>query len=70
MLTIMFDPHFKSLQAMENYVKHEDYIHFAFKWCKHGSPSLLTVFEVLNPTIKHVLQLLDLVILLKKLIAS
>jgi len=31
MLTIMFDPHFKSLQAMENYVEYGDYIHFFLK---------------------------------------
>lgn len=45
----MFDPHFKSLQAMENYVKHEDYIHFAFKWCKHGSPSFIDSFWSVKP---------------------
>jgi hypothetical protein len=45
----MFDPHFKYLQAMENYVEHEDYIHFAFKWYKHGSPSFIDNFWSVKP---------------------
>jgi len=49
MLTIMFDPHFKSLQAMENYVEYGDYIHFFLKWCKHGSPSFIDIFWSVKP---------------------
>ncbi len=45
----MFDPHFKSLQAMENYVECGDYIDFSFKWCKRGSPSFINCFWNVKP---------------------
>jgi hypothetical protein len=32
MLAIMFDFHFKSLQVVENYVGHGDYIHLVSKY--------------------------------------
>jgi hypothetical protein len=52
MFTIMFDPHFKLLQTMENNVKCGDCIHFVSKYDVNLIiPILVIVFEVLNPII-------------------
>jgi hypothetical protein len=52
MLAIMFDPCFKFLQLVKNYLEHEDCIHLAFEYDANAViPLLMTIFEVLNPTI-------------------
>jgi len=49
MFTIIFYPHLKLLQNMENYVKCGDYIHFVFKYDVNVIILILViVFEVLN----------------------
>jgi hypothetical protein len=49
MFTIMFDPHFKSLRGVENYVGCEDYICLAYEFDANVIILLLMlVFEILN----------------------
>ncbi len=49
----MLDPHYKSLQVVENYVGHGNAIHLAFKYdMKEVIPLLVTIFERLNPSIQ------------------
>ncbi len=53
MLTIMFDPCFKSLQFVDNYVGCGDYICLAFKYDANVIiPFLTMILEVLNFTIQ------------------
>ncbi len=51
MITIMLDPHFKSLRIIENYVGHGATILLAFKFdAKVMTPLLMACFDQLNPT--------------------
>jgi hypothetical protein len=54
MFTIMFDPHFKSLRGVENYVGCEDYICLAYEFDANVIILLLMlVFEILNCIIQR-----------------
>ncbi len=49
----MLGPRFKSLRVMENYVGHRACIHFVVEYDANAIILLLmTVFEVLNPTVQ------------------
>jgi hypothetical protein len=49
MLALMFDPRFKSLRVMENYVGHGACIHLVAKYDVNAViPLLMIMFEVLN----------------------
>ncbi len=50
MIAIMLDPHFKSLQVVENYEGHEEAIHFAFEYdAKVAIPLFIICFDRFNP---------------------
>ncbi len=53
MLALMFDPRFKSLKVVENYVGRGVYIRLVVEYYVNVViPLLMIMFEVLNPTIQ------------------
>jgi len=53
MLTLMLDPRFKSLRVVENYVGHGNCICLIVEYDANVIiPLLMTMFEVLNPTVQ------------------
>lgn len=53
MFTIMFDPHFKFLQVVANYVGCKDYIFLTSKFDANVIiPLLMMIFEVLNSVVQ------------------
>jgi hypothetical protein len=55
MLALMLYLWFKSLRVKGNYVGHGACIHLVVEYDANAIiPLLMTMFEVLNPTIKHV----------------
>jgi len=61
MLTLMLDPHYKSLRFIENYVGGGNAIHFTLEYdMKEVIPILMRNFEKLNPFIQaYVVGLVD-----------
>jgi len=52
MLALMFDPRFKSLRVVENYLGRGAYIYLIAEYDANVViPLLMIMFEILNPTI-------------------